>query len=104
MSIEPTLVDKDVSDNQMPTNSTPLASNILSNEVAASIPTSKDKLIVKVYGLIGYTRYIDLQFDSEHVVPENIFVFENKRYKIASVIEMKAGEYAVNAVSVEYST
>ena len=79
--------------------------NILSANVGCSLPSKEgEKVVVKVYGLIGYTRYIDLQFNSEHVVPENVFVFENKHYKIASVIETENGQHAINAVSVEYSS
>ena len=65
--------------------------------------SKEQKVVVKVYGLLGYTRYIDLQFDPEHVIPENVFLFENKRYKIASVIETADKQYSVNAVSIEYS-
>ena len=65
---------------------------------------AKDKLIVKVYGLIGYTKYIDLEFERDYLLPENTFIFEGKRYKIASVIEMNSEEFVINAVSVEYSS
>ena len=43
---------------------------------------------VRAYGLLGYTRSIDLHFEVNALHPERIFYFEGKRYKIASVVEM----------------
>lgn len=65
---------------------------------------AKNKVIVKVYGLIGHTKYIDLEFERDYILPENTFIFEGKRYKIASVIEMNSDEFVINTVSVEYSS
>ena len=59
---------------------------------------------VRAYGLLGYTRCIDLHFEVNALHPERIFYFEGKRYKIASVVEMGEGQLAINAVSIEYRT
>ena len=59
---------------------------------------------VRAYGLLGYTRSIDLHFEVNALHPERIFYFEGKRYKIASVVEMTEGQLAINAVSIEYRT
>tara|TARA_B100000676_G_C17378079_1_gene484018 strand:+ start:78 stop:422 length:345 start_codon:yes stop_codon:yes gene_type:complete len=59
---------------------------------------------VRAYGLLGYTRSIDLHFEINALHPERIFYFEGKRYKIASVVEMGEGQLAINAVSIEYRT
>lgn len=61
-------------------------------------------VVVKVYGLIGHTRCIDLQFDKGALTPERIFVFDGKRYKIASVVQVTEEQLAINAVSIEYRT
>ena len=73
-------------------------------EDSVANPSDANKLIVKVYGLIGHTRCIDLQFESEHLIPESVFIFEGKRYKIASIIKMTDNQTAINAVAVEYGT
>ncbi len=59
---------------------------------------------IQAYGLLGYTRSIDLHFEVNALHPERIFYFEGKRYKIASVVEMTEGQLAINAVSIEYRT
>jgi len=59
-------------------------------------------MLVKVYGLLGHTRCVDLEFDATQVQAESIFVFQGKRYKIASVIETATHQTAINAVSMEY--
>ncbi|MBF0236601.1 MAG: hypothetical protein HQM12_02750 [SAR324 cluster bacterium] len=81
-----------------------ISPELIADNTADAVIVPNNKMIVKVYGLIGYTRCLDLQFENDHVIPENIFIFEKKRYKIASVIEMSPGQLALNAVSVEYST
>lgn len=63
---------------------------------------SSSKILVKVYGLLGYTRYIDVPFKQGELQQGNVFSFEKRSYKIASVITLADNNYAINAVATEY--
>ena len=76
------------------------------NDLQISSPNEENTKVITVraYGLLGYTRSIDLHFEINALHPERIFYFEGKRYKIASVIVMGEEQLAINAVSIEYRT
>ena len=80
------------------------ASTVSDLQISSPSEENAKAVTVRAYGLLGYTRSIDLHFEVNALHPERIFYFEGKRYKIASVVEMGEGQLAINAVSIEYRT
>lgn len=62
-----------------------------------------EKIIARVYGLLGHTRHTEIAFDQDALKPETIFAHENRRYKIVSILNLDNNQLAVNAISIEYA-
>lgn len=67
----------------------------------SGITSHLKKQMAKIYGLMGYTRYCEVEIDSERFAPGHEFVFENHRYRVVNVISNEPGQYLVNAVALE---
>ncbi|MBF0289178.1 MAG: hypothetical protein HQM14_15270 [SAR324 cluster bacterium] len=63
---------------------------------------NQDFVYVKVYGVMRHCNFMEMRFPEYKMVTGEIISIEGHSYKVVSIVETGANQYAVNVMSQEY--